>query len=33
MNKSALKECRIPFIIITVILGLLIGVAICGYYK
>lgn len=31
MNKSVLKKCHIPFIIITVILGLLIGVALCGY--
>lgn len=31
MNKSVLKEFRIPFIIVTVILGLLIGGALCCY--
>lgn len=31
MNKSVLKECRISFIIITVILVLFIGVAVCCY--
>lgn len=31
MNKSILKEYRIPFIIVTVILGLLTGVILCGY--